>query len=133
MGRLAMLERRSLPASNRGGSLIGIVFILFGIWVMLTFGFKLGPAYIGNMEVKSVLQQLEDDLRWQTQHSLRGRFLHLVKDSSVYTNELKADNVEVERVADKFRISVSYDAVIPIMGNLSFLIQFREQGEVTRR
>ena len=108
-----------------------LLLIVAGFLGMLVL--KLGPIYMENFKVKTVLSNLESqsDLTSLTTRNLRGA-IH----KRLYVNEvrrLEDKAIKIKRLVNGYRIDVDYEVRENILANVDAVVSFQEQAEIRSR
>lgn len=110
---------------QQGMTFWGLVFFLGVLAFFLFVGFKLFPPYMEDFKVRAALDSLarESDFgsmtRPQISESLEKRF-----DIDNITAVKLGTDLTVETRGRLKLVRITYENVVPVVGNLSFLIQF---------
>lgn|GEM_PF-105462 len=115
--------------NQRGLTLISLIFLvgLIGCFVMLIL--KVGPLYMDNHNVVNAFkaeQQSADILtksKEQIRASLGKRF------ELNYVTHVSAADVQITGIPGYVKVSLEYERVVHIVGNLSVLVEFNEGFE----
>jgi hypothetical protein len=97
-----------------------LALVAFGVYLILI----LAPVYIESFSVASSLKSLKQDLELrekgpeQIYEALKRRFE--INDIS----RVKKENVKITRSGALINVDVKYNAVVPLVSNISFLIAF---------
>ena len=109
---------------QRGMTLISILLIIGIAGIFLTVAFKLGPHYMQFMTIRSIMDEVKND------PESKGLSKTLLLDrigKRLYINDIrsvKEKDFKLERVSDGRQISIQYEAIQPLFGNLSALMKF---------
>jgi hypothetical protein len=116
---------KNLASKQRGMTLISflIVFIVIGFFVMV--GLKLSPIYLEHFKIKSSLEALrtEPGLAAKSTREIKA-MLQKRWDINSITRITAEDSVFFEKKNGVLTISVAYEVVEPMMGNVSALVKF---------
>ncbi len=104
--------------NQKGGSFIGMLIVIAAIVFLGMLGFKIGPAYLEFMSVKSAIKKIADSSDLTSKKAVADAF-----DKSA-----TVDNISVVKGADLMLndgvVSVEYQVVVPIVANASALLNF---------
>jgi Domain of unknown function (DUF4845) len=114
-----MKNRRS-PNRQRGLSIIGLIFIGLIVVGLLTIGFKVVPAVIEYVAIERAIQKIKNEGR--TVPEIQAAFgRHATIDDITSINERDLD---ITKEGDQIVISYAYQKKIPIIDNVSLVIDF---------
>lgn len=124
---------RPMPQRRRqqGMTFWGLVFFLGVLAFTLFIGFKLFPPYMEDFKVKAAL----DGLARQSDIGTMSR----ADISSALEKRFDIDNIDAVKLAQDLSVEtrgrqkiirIRYDNIIPIVGNLSILLEFDHVKEV---
>ncbi|MFK5969183.1 MAG: DUF4845 domain-containing protein [Candidatus Marithrix sp.] len=114
----------------------GSSFLLLAIIVVfsLVFFFKLFPIYMENWSVSSALEKVaeEQNVTQKMDRDIYQLFLSFLskKDIKLFNRENVKQFVNIERTGQSIVITVEYEQTKPLMGNVSFLVQFKNTVEI---
>nr|WP_294840562.1 DUF4845 domain-containing protein [uncultured Methylotenera sp.] len=114
---------------QQGATLLGMLivgaFVVFAALVVM----KVAPAYIEFMSVKKVLKAMQgESLGTMTNKEIKDSFEK--RASVAYVETVKGSDLVIEKTPDGGAVvSVSYEVVKPIMGNVSVLIDFSARSD----
>lgn len=114
---------------QQGATLLGMLivgaFVVFAALVVM----KVAPAYIEFMSVKKVLKAMQgESLGTMTNKEIKDSFEK--RASVAYVETVKGSDLVIEKTPDGSAVvSVSYEVVKPIMGNVSVLIDFSARSD----
>lgn len=114
--------------NQRGATLLGMLIVgVFVVFVALIV-MKVTPAYIEHMSVKKVLKSMQDDsLSTMTSKEIRDDFNR--RASASYVEVVKGSDLIIEKSTNGTVVSVDYEVVKPIIGNVSVLIDFSARSD----
>ncbi|MDM8568123.1 DUF4845 domain-containing protein [Thiotrichales bacterium HSG1] len=108
-----------------------IVVIVFSLW----FFFKLFPMYMENWAVSSALEKIteEQNVSGKKDREIYQIFLRNLnkKDIKLFDNDTVVQHVTVERLGGSIEITVEYERVKQLIGNISFLVEFKNTVEAS--
>jgi hypothetical protein len=116
---------------QRGMTFWGLLFVLGVIAVVMFLIFKLFPVYMGDFKVKSALDSIAKNPDIATMgkadivNSLQRRF----DVDDISDVDLK-QNLTIEPRGKGRAVRIRYDAVVPMVANISALIEFDHSREV---
>jgi hypothetical protein len=118
------------PGKQRGMTFISILILLAigGFFVLLIL--KLGPIYLENYKIKTVLASLEQEAGLATRppHEIVN-----LADKRLYVNEvrrIKRNQIKVVRHGDKVTTQIKYQVREHIFGNVDALVSFDDVAEL---
>ncbi|MCX7097670.1 MAG: DUF4845 domain-containing protein [Methylococcales bacterium] len=119
-----------LPKRQQGLTLISLIFIFVFVGTFVLVGIKVVPIYIDHYKVVSALEDLQratgtgQKTKEQIWESLYKRFF------MNYVTDVKAEDVTITKEGGNVKITVEYEVVKNIAGNLSVLVEFKDEVEV---
>jgi hypothetical protein len=114
---------------QQGATLLGMLIVgAFVVFVALIV-MKVAPAYIEFMSVKKVLKAMQSEsLGTMSNKEIKDSFEK--RASVAYVDTVKGSDLVIEKTPDGSAVvSVSYEVVKPIMGNVSVLIDFSARSD----
>lgn len=108
-----------------------IVILVFLLWIF----FKLFPLYMENWKVVSALEEIQEEqnITQKMDGDIRRLFLEYLSDKDVelFDNENIKQHLSIYRMTEEktVEITVEYEKIEPLMGNISFLIKFENRIE----
>lgn len=115
---------------QKGLTFISIMLILGLIAFFVMLGLKVGPIYMNHSKVVSTLAAVEN-MQGVENMSKREIELTIAKRLSMnYVDKIKFDDFEIIRRDNLLTVSIDYERVEKLMGNLSVLVEFSESFEV---
>jgi len=114
------MDRRKLLNKQAGISLSGLIVALAVIGVAGIFAMRMVPAYIEYNAIKSGIAQVKS-----TGGSIREMQQAFNRHTSVNDVEaVRGQDLVFSRDGDEMQISFAYEKRLPLMGNVSLLIDF---------
>ena len=115
---------------QRGMTAISMLLLLIigGFFVLLLL--KLGPIYLENFKVKSVLANMEAQPELAT---LPASKIRQAISKRLYINEVRRlDNktIKLKRVGDSVQVNIDYEVREKIVANVEAVVSFHEQAEL---
>lgn len=110
---------------QQGMTFIGLVLIIAGIVFVAMIGIKLTPAYLEYMSINKVIERIghEPSFAEMSPKDIKEEF-----DKGLIINSIKAvdssDLVIAKDEAGRNTVSVEYQAVVPLVANVSALMDF---------
>ena len=108
-----------------------LLLIIAGFFVLLLL--KLGPIYLDNYKVKSVLASLESQPELT---SLSPRKIRAAISKRLFINEvlhLDDKDIKLKRVGDNLQVHIDYEVREKILANVEAVVIFHEQAELKSR
>lgn len=121
---------KTLGKSQRGVTLISLIMILGFIGFVALLILKIGPIYMDHSKVSGALAKLkevpgiENQSDFQIRDGLRKQF------GVNYVYDVKPEDVQITKSGGYLKVTIEYEVVKPIMGNLSVLVEFNDSFEV---
>jgi len=129
MNSLEKLMNVSLKR-QQGLTFISLVFVLGLIAFFVLLGLKIGPIYLDHSKVVSALSEIEKnpDIKEQTEYQIRDS---LSKRFNInYVNDVTQKDITIIRHGNYLKVTIEYEVVRKIAGNLSILVEFNNVIEV---
>jgi hypothetical protein len=119
--------------NQQGMTLISWLLVLGVGGVLLLGALRLAPVYMENFSVKSSLKSLQNDpdFRGNTVGELRASLKKRLDINDV--TRVHSEDIAIERKGSVYHITVAYEAVVPFLYNIRFLVEFEEVVEVVAR
>ncbi len=115
---------------QQGLTFISIMLILGLISFFVLLGLKIGPIYMNHSKVVSTMTSLKQMSNIESM-SKREIELTLAKRLNMnYVDKITHDDFEIMRRDNLLAVSIDYERVEKIFGNLSVLVEFSESFEV---
>jgi hypothetical protein len=114
----------AMPVQQRGMSLGGFVFGAFLLVLLGITGLKLIPAYMQAAQIKNIFVTIahDPDMQKATPHDIQVSFDR--RASIDYITAIKASDIDISSDGGMPVLSASYAVKIPLVGNVSFYIEF---------
>lgn len=115
---------------QRGITFIGMALLAAMVAVLGFAGLKLTPAYLENMKIKQILNDVKIEMEGQapTPQMIRGQIDKRLNIEMVYG--LKARDFEIEKTSTGFTVAARYDRSEPFIANVSLLVTFDDEVEI---
>jgi Domain of unknown function (DUF4845) len=111
---------------------LALVLSLIGFFTMLIL--KIGPIYMDHGKVINALKAVENmpDIETKSKREIRNS---LAKRFDVnYVSGISQEDIEITKAnANHVSILIEYEVVQPIIGNLSVLVEFRDEVEAGQK
>lgn len=107
---------------ERGITILGFLFVAVVVVIFALVGFRVLPAYIEYFAVEKALQQALEDSPDGNVTGVRRAFERKV--SAGYIESVQSSDVQVTRQQNQITASVSWQRVLPMIGNASILLDF---------
>ncbi len=119
-----------------GLTLISMAFLLAIIGSLVLLALKMVPIYLEHGKVKGALESLQENAKTDKQSmgaiSEAAIKTNLSKLFSMNSVDVSLDNLQITREANNFVVTMEYEKVEPIVGNVSILILFSDSVEISR-
>jgi hypothetical protein len=117
---LKKMEKLAVAQRQRGMSLVGLIFVGLIVVALLALGFKLVPAVVEYIAIERAVQKIRNE--GSTVRDIQAAFdRHATIDdiTSISSREL-----DITKEGDRIVISYAYQKKIPILDNVSLVIDF---------
>ncbi len=119
---------------QRGMTFLGILVIVIVVGAWVYAGIRLVPKYLEYMRVAATLEKVRDEFSSNpesTEFMLRKAIERHFDIESVTAIDSK--DIEITKDAGSFLMHVNYEATVPLVSNVSFLLTFDKTVEVAAR
>jgi hypothetical protein len=123
----------ALPKHQQGLTFISLVFVLGLIAFFVLLALKIGPIYLDHGKVTSALAEIEKtpDIEEQSEAEIRDS---LGKRFNInYVDDVTQNDITIVRHGNYLKVSIEYEVVRKIAGNLSVLVQFNDSIEAGKQ
>ena len=114
---------------QRGLTMWGMIFVLGVLGFTLFVTFKLIPPYTNDLKVKKALESMAKENPGSREAILTALDKRFQIDDTRNVNLRK--DLTFEARGNQTAVVIAYDVVIPLMGNISLLIDFRHSVNVS--
>jgi Tfp pilus assembly major pilin PilA len=109
---------------QQGMTFIGLVLTVAAVVFLAVIGIKLTPAYLEYMSVKKVIANIASQPNFKEMTS-KDIFLTFQKNSDIdNVTSINAGDLVISQGANGTVIEVEYQVVVPLVGNVSALLDF---------
>lgn len=121
-----------MKRQQSGMTLIGFVIVLAVVGLFAYIGMRLFPMYTEYYAVKSALKGLaaEPGIADQSPAKIQDLFFRRLYIS--YAENVKPENVKIDRIDNGWRMKVDYELRRPLISNLDVVGKFAAQQDLTR-
>lgn len=117
---LKKMQKIGAGRRQRGMSLVGLVFIGLIVVALLALGFKLVPAVIEYIAIERAVQKIRNE--GSTVRDIQAAFeRHATIDD---ITSISSRDLDITKEGDRIVISYAYQKKIPILDNVSLVIDF---------
>lgn len=119
-----------MRSKQRGMTVISFLVLAVMVGVLGFAGLKLTPAYLENIKIKRILNDVKTDLDGQhpTPQEIRSAIDRRLNVEMVYG--LKARDFEVEKSPEGFTVAARYERTEAFLANVSLLVTFNDEVEI---
>ncbi len=121
------MERGIGAQGQRGLSIIGFLFVVAVVVVVALVGFRMVPAYIEWYTIQKALEAAVADAG-NDPSLMNIRKAMERKLSADYADAVSAKDVNVTKQGNTIVAQVSWQKILPMVGNVSILIDFDAQA-----
>ena len=114
------MEKSSPRATQRGLSLIGVLFVGVIVVILLLLGAKLVPAVVEYIAVERAVQKIKSE--GNTVGEIREAFQKQATIDDI--KSITARDLDITKEGDRVVISYAYTYNIPLMDNVRLVIDF---------
>ncbi|HEU4517066.1 MAG TPA: DUF4845 domain-containing protein [Steroidobacteraceae bacterium] len=119
---------------QRGMTFLGILILVVVVGGWVYAGIRLAPKYLEFMRVAATLEKVRDEYDsnpGSTEFMLRKAVERHFDIEMVEV--ISANDIEITKDGGAFNMSASYDDTVPLIGNVSFLVEFDKSVVVNAR
>lgn len=115
---------------QQGLTLISLIVLLGFLCSMALLVFKIVPIYMDHAKVTNAMQQVKSmpELPGMSESDIRNSFARKFNVNYVY--DVKPADITIVRSGGYLKVSIQYEKVEPIIGNLSVLVDFDDSFEI---
>ncbi len=107
---------------QQGLSMLGWIIVIAMATLLSTAAIKLGPKYIENNTVHSILERIASDAAGKTRSELTSE---IQKNFSVsMISDIKASDIKFEKIAGGYRVNANYEVRVPFLYNIDVIVKF---------
>jgi hypothetical protein len=123
----------AMKRTQGGMTLIGFIIVLALVGFFAYIAMKLVPMYSEYYAVKQALKGLQQEPGIANRDPAKIQDLFFRRLYISYAENVKADNVKIERVDGGWNMSVNYEVRKPLIGNLDVVVKFATSERLTNR
>jgi hypothetical protein len=117
---LKKMKKLTLARQQRGMSLVGLIFVGLIVVALLALGFKLVPAMVEYIAIERAVQKIRNE--GSTVRDIQAAFeRHATIDD---ITSISSRDLDITKEGDRIVISYAYQKKIPILDNVSLVIDF---------
>lgn len=118
------LNKQKSVKSQQGMTFLGMAIVIGILIFGAIIAMKMAPAYIEYMSVKKVLHAMKQDpLNTMSKKDIKDSYTRRASIDDIHS--ITADDLDIEKdETGNTMISVKYQVVKPLMGNVSVIIDF---------
>lgn len=121
---------KTSPKHQQGLTLISLIMLLVFIGSMALLIMKILPIYLDHNKVANALKQVQEMEGIQNLSDFEIKNSFAKKFNVNYVYDVKPDDIRITKSGGYLKVSIEYEVVEPIIGNLSVLVQFDDSFEV---
>ena len=121
-----------MKRTQSGITLIGFVVVLAVVGLFAYVGMKLFPMYSEFYSVKTALKGLANEPGIATQDPAKIQDLFFRRLYISYSQNVKPENVKLQRTDNGWKMDVNYEVRKPIISNLDVVGKFNATQNLTR-
>jgi len=119
---------------QRGMTMIGILVLVVVVGAWVYAGIRMTPKYLEYMRVASTLEKVRDEFDANpgtTEFMLRKAVERHFDIEMV--NVITSNDIEITKDGGMFTMRAAYEDTVPLVHNVSFLLEFDKSVEVNAR
>jgi hypothetical protein len=115
---------------ERGMTAIGWLIVLLLIAFFALLGMKIGPIYLENYTIKTVVASLKQEplITQKSASQVKSMVMRRLDINGVY--DIKSDHVSVKKTPGVLTVEIRYKVQKPLIGNLDVVATFAEKVEL---
>jgi type II secretory pathway pseudopilin PulG len=114
------MEKSAVAQRQRGMSLVGLIFVGLIVVALLALGFKLVPAMVEYIAIERAVQKIRNE--GSTVRDIQTAFdRHATIDD---ITSISSRDLDITKEGERIVISYAYQKKIPILDNVSLVIDF---------
>jgi len=115
---------------ERGMTAIGWLIVLLLIAFFALLGMKIGPIYLENYTIKTVVASLKQEplITQKSASQVKTMVMRRLDINGVY--DIKSDHVSVKKTPGVTTVEIRYKVQKPLIGNLDVIATFAEKVEL---
>jgi len=117
--------------SQRGITFIGWLFLLLPLALCVYAVIRLTPIYLNYMNVSKAISQIVSESRGGDTTNAQALHVSIEKRFDIEgIQHPTAQDIDVHREGDHWVLIADYEEVVPMVANVSLLVQFHKRVEV---
>jgi Tfp pilus assembly protein PilE len=115
---------------QQGMTLISLISLLVFIGAMALLILKILPIYLDHNKVANAMAQVKatEGIAYQSEFEIKNSFAKKFNVNYVY--DVKPEDIQITKSGGYLKVTIEYEKVVPIVGNLSVLVEFNDSFEV---
>jgi Domain of unknown function (DUF4845) len=121
------------PSRQRGLTFISMILLACAIGAVVLTGMQVIPIYLDHSKVTGALKALQamDGASNMSEFEVRSNLAKRFNMNYVY--DVKEDDIKIVKNGSYLRISIQYEVVKKLVGNLSVLAEFDDMVEIGQK
>lgn len=115
---------RAMAHRQRGVSFTGFIVIAVGLVFVAITGMKLVPAYVHSAQISQIFREIASDPAMRTASVKEIEMSYQKRASINDINDLQSQDILIEKEEGGLRLSANYSIKIPLVGNVTLLLEF---------
>lgn len=122
------MSRNVNPKNQNGMSMISIMLIIGVVLFFLLLGIKMIPTYLNDMSIGTILEGMQDDpkVRKGTARDIKKIMAKRMQINGIYDFDMKKVVVKPDG-PNRAKVSINYEVIEPVAGNVSVIMTFDHQ------
>lgn len=114
----------AMPATQRGISFSGFLFVALFLAMVSVVGMKLIPSYMQYGKIKNVFAEITRDpeLQKATPREIRESFSKRANIDTI--DAIKVEDIDIVTDQGRLVLSASYSVKVPLVANISLYLEF---------
>lgn len=118
---------------QKGMTFLGWIGTILIVLLFALATLRLVPAYLQFFKIQSVLRDLPAQMETESNVSPTAIKQYVAKRFDIEAVTIMTSrDLEIERRNESFNVVADYEHKVPFLGNVSFLLDFKTEGEVRR-
>lgn len=117
-------DMNAMAHRQRGISFTGFIMIAVGLVFVAITGLRLVPAYIHSAQISQIFRDIASDPAMRTAPVKEIEMSYQKRASINDINDLQTQDILIEKDSGNLRLSANYFIKIPLVGNVTLLLEF---------
>lgn len=115
----------TLIHKQKGVTLSGLLMWAFVLIFGAILGMKMVPAYIHSAQIEQIFKSISADPSMQAVSDAEVKMSYSKKSNINYITDIGPDDIEIDHRNGRLIVSANYIVKIPLVGNITLLLEFK--------